>query len=484
MQQPAEDEVRRELERIVASSRFASAERNSRFLRFVVDKQLAGQGGEIKEIVIATEVYGRSSGYDPKVDSVVRVEASRLRAKLKAYYEQEGAGNPVRIRIPAGCYVPEFTRAAAAPMNAGRPERSGAGRRRWLALPACGLAAVLLLAKAGRPHEDQPHPEALGAWQEGNELLRLDPHSAVVERGMPPSLERAISRYEFAVAKDPSFARGWASLAEAYDYASAYAGRDWHDDTRRAEAAARRAIELNDRLAAGHAMLGLVRFGMRFDFAGAERAYRRAIELDPRSIYAVVEYADLLRATGRLEEAEAQVRKARARRPAVPVLAVKEAELQLDRRQPDAAIAILTETLRLAHDNRRAHVYLGTAWEAKGDFARAFGCYQTALGMNPQDRRALPALGYLLGVTGRRAEAQAIAARLEAFTARVRNVSYQVAIVYAGLGDHARALDWLERALETRQAAIPMLAVERRFDALRGHPRFRAIQDKLGIANR
>ena len=84
------------------------------------------------------------------------------------------------------------------------------------------------------------------------------------------------------------------------------------------------------------------------------------------------------------------------------MLAVKQAEIQLDRKQPDAAIVTLTEALRLKHDVRRAHVTLGAAWEAKGDFEQALTCYRKALGMNPQDRRALPALGYLLGVMGRR----------------------------------------------------------------------------------
>ena len=90
---------------------------------------------------------------------------------------------------------------------------------------------------------------------------------------MPPTLARAIERYEFAIARSPNFAKGWASLAEAYDYASVYVGRDRDQDAKRAETAARRAIALDPKLAKGHAMLGLVLFCLRFDFKAAENSY-------------------------------------------------------------------------------------------------------------------------------------------------------------------------------------------------------------------
>jgi tetratricopeptide (TPR) repeat protein len=493
------DEVLPQLERILSDERFASADRNSGFLRYVVEKTLDGKASEIKEVVIATEIYGRASDYDPKVDSVVRVEASRLRSKLNSYYAQQGAQDPVRITIPKGSYVPQFERVqtpeAPAPSTPEvspppyRPRalwlRALAASRSMVALGVSGLSVVLWLAigsaRVTDPQNRAPHPEALVAWQEGVELLRQDPNSAVTESGMPPTLVRAIERYEFAVARDPSFATGWASLAEAYDYASVYAGRNRDEDVRRAEAAARRAIELNQNLAAGHAMLGLVLFYSRFDYAAAEKSYRRAIDLDPRSTYAIIEYSDLLRVSGRLDEAEAQIRKARALQPGLPVLAVKQAEIQLDRKLPDAAIVTLTEALRLRHDVRRAHVALGMAWEAKGDFERALACYREALGMNPQDRRALPALGYLLGVMGRREEALAVARQLENMNANVRNCAFQVAVVYSGLGEREKAFEWLERAYRTKQAAIPHMAIEYRFRPLRQHPLFQAILNDVGL---
>lgn len=105
---PAASDILAQLDRILTDARFSSGDRSARFLRYVVQQTLAGKSEEIKELVIATELYGRSSDYDPKVDSLVRVEATRLRSRLQSYYGREGVNDPVRIHIPKGAYVPHF----------------------------------------------------------------------------------------------------------------------------------------------------------------------------------------------------------------------------------------------------------------------------------------------------------------------------------------------------------------------------------------
>jgi Tol biopolymer transport system component len=100
--------VRLQLDRILASAAFAGAERASSFLRFIVERTLEGHVGEIKESVIAVDVLGRPPSFDSKSDSIVRVEATRLRDRLSSYYEAEGGADPVLISLPKGRYVPEF----------------------------------------------------------------------------------------------------------------------------------------------------------------------------------------------------------------------------------------------------------------------------------------------------------------------------------------------------------------------------------------
>jgi adenylate cyclase len=102
---------------MVASSGFANAERMSRFLRYVVERSLAGESEQIKEYAIGVDVFGRSADYDPRLDSIVRVEARRLRSKLDEYYASEGKDEDVVISIRRGTYVPVFECRQAEPVT-------------------------------------------------------------------------------------------------------------------------------------------------------------------------------------------------------------------------------------------------------------------------------------------------------------------------------------------------------------------------------
>ena len=119
--------VRRELERVLESAGFTRNERISRFLRFVIERHLAGRDHELKESVLGIEVFGRSPDYDPKRDPIVRTEAGRLRSRLIEYYAREGRDDDVVIDLPKGGYVPVFHQRAARP--AGDPGRKALDRR-------------------------------------------------------------------------------------------------------------------------------------------------------------------------------------------------------------------------------------------------------------------------------------------------------------------------------------------------------------------
>jgi|SRR5580704_3921953 hypothetical protein len=100
--------IREELYRILASAIFAQSERLGRFLKFTVEKTLAGDAGTLKEYLIGTEVYDRKPPYRPNMDSIVRSEARRLRVKLREYYQSLGKNDPVWIYYQPGSYIPRF----------------------------------------------------------------------------------------------------------------------------------------------------------------------------------------------------------------------------------------------------------------------------------------------------------------------------------------------------------------------------------------
>src|SRR5262245_47014677 len=102
--------IREGLERVLASPGFVRNHRMSRFLRYVVERHLDGRDHESKESLIAIDVFGRKPDYNPKADSIVRTEASRLRARLREYYAGDGRAEPWIIDVPKGGYVPAICR--------------------------------------------------------------------------------------------------------------------------------------------------------------------------------------------------------------------------------------------------------------------------------------------------------------------------------------------------------------------------------------
>src|SRR5262245_13486205 len=103
---PNHSEIAATLDRVLRSPGFQRNERMSRFLRLLVERHVEGRDAELKESLIAIEVFGRKPDYDPKKDSIVRTEAARLRSRLAEYYSREGQSDPVVIDIPKGGYVP------------------------------------------------------------------------------------------------------------------------------------------------------------------------------------------------------------------------------------------------------------------------------------------------------------------------------------------------------------------------------------------
>jgi len=107
-------EIQDQVNHILASAEFRRSTRLQRFLRLAVERSLAGEIEQMKEYIVGREVFDRGADYDPNVDSIVRVEAQRLRRKLREYYQTRGRKDPILITFPSGSYVPVFARVAQA----------------------------------------------------------------------------------------------------------------------------------------------------------------------------------------------------------------------------------------------------------------------------------------------------------------------------------------------------------------------------------
>jgi hypothetical protein len=146
--------VRCELERLLTSPSLRDSDHLKRFLRYIVEHTLAGEGDGLKEYRLGVEVFDRDASFDPKLDPVVRMTARRLRAKLKEHYENGGLGATVRIEVPKGGYAACFVQA---PKPECSPERTSAIPRGWRLTLSAGAALMIAALIAGgfyyRSHE-------------------------------------------------------------------------------------------------------------------------------------------------------------------------------------------------------------------------------------------------------------------------------------------------------------------------------------------
>ncbi|MBI3681290.1 MAG: tetratricopeptide repeat protein [Acidobacteria bacterium] len=185
--------VRKQLEQVLSSAGFAHNDRLSGFLRFVVERHLEGRDTELKESLIAIEVFGRKPDYDPKQDAIVRTEAVRLRARLSKYYQGEGSSDRVIIELPKGGYTPVFRQPASESVSAISSRVRGAfrlGPRLWFMAALTGLA-VALAATGWWRVQRQNAPVAIAVLPLQN--LSHDPASDYFADGLTDELIRNLS---------------------------------------------------------------------------------------------------------------------------------------------------------------------------------------------------------------------------------------------------------------------------------------------------
>ncbi|MEW9614883.1 hypothetical protein AB3G45_13740 [Shinella sp. S4-D37] len=146
---PACERVRHALAAVVASEAFSRSERLRSFLSYIVENELSGKAAQLKGYTIGIDVFGRTPGFDAGNDPLVRVQAGKLRKLLEQYYEKEGAGDGLRIRVPLGSYVPEYTipkdAAPDAPSSVPTARHKPQPRRSWLPAPVSSPLALFSL---------------------------------------------------------------------------------------------------------------------------------------------------------------------------------------------------------------------------------------------------------------------------------------------------------------------------------------------------
>lgn len=294
-------------------------------------------------------------------------------------------------------------------------------------------------------------------------------------------LKKAIEHFEQAIEIDPNYAVAYAGLADCYNLQTIYSGIPPKKAFTEAEAAAKKALELDEALAEAYNSLACVKWCFEYDCAATEAMFKRALELDPNLTPARTYYAKFLSTITRQDEAFAEIKRAQERDPVSPLVNWVLGELLHYARQHDEAIEQLLTTLDMDPNLLPAQVFLGRAYEQKGMYEDAIAEFQRAVTLSGNDLRVVSLLGHAYAASGKKDRAERVLTELKDQSTRSYVSPFNVAIIYAALGEKDQAFDWLEKAYEDRSLWMVFLKVDPRLDSIRPDPRFRHMLGRLGF---
>ena len=336
-----------------------------------------------------------------------------------------------------------------------------------------GVAGV-----AGTGARGGPDAAAYDLYLKGRHALYLKGRYAWYSR-TEEGLRTAATYFAQAVAQAPDYARAHAGLADAYAVLGFYDFLPPREAFPKADSAARRAAQLDPTLGGPHATLGYVALYHGWDFARAEEEFGRAVALEPNYSTAHQWYANLLVAAGRFEEAERAMRRAEEIDPLSLIAKAALAWVRYHAGDHPAAVAQARETLELDGDYAVAHLWGGWALQAMDSLDAAVAAHRRAVAVTEGAAIYVAALARSLALAGERAEAERLLAGLETRGGEGYVPSYELARVYLALGRPDEALARLERAFEERSHSMVYLRVDPQLAPLRPHPRFAHLVERV-----
>jgi TolB-like protein/DNA-binding winged helix-turn-helix (wHTH) protein/Flp pilus assembly protein TadD len=291
------------------------------------------------------------------------------------------------------------------------------------------------------------------------------------------SVQKGIEYFQQAIQKDPNYALAYAGLAEAYVVRDDLSPEEQYS---KAKAMARVALQMDEGLAEAHNALAMSLFLYDWDWAGAESEFQRAIALNPNYALAHQWYAQYQRAMGRQNSAMAEIQRAQELDPLSLVIGGGTGQYGT---QYDLMIESNRQKLELDANFAGAYLGLGRAYVLKGMYQDAIAAFQKGLDLSGGAPNYLSFLGYTYGVSGKRNEARKILLQLNQLSKRRYVSSYDIALVYVGLGEKDLAFDWLQNALAERSTDLVFLKVRTRkeMDSVRSDPRYNELVRRIGL---
>jgi serine/threonine protein kinase/tetratricopeptide (TPR) repeat protein len=295
------------------------------------------------------------------------------------------------------------------------------------------------------------------------------------------SMKKAVEHFEQAIDLDPNYAMAYVGLADAYLLLGVWNALPPADVMPKARAAAERALEIDEAFAEAHATLAFSRLVYDWNPLAAESEFNRSIHLNPKYATARQWHAYNLAAMGRFDEAIAEIQRAERLDPLSTVINSDMAELCYWAGQYERTIQLCHKAIEMDAEFVPAHFVLGFAYEATGRIEEAIARYKKARELSGDDTWIIGILGHAYGVSGRRAEAERLLDELKEMAARETVSPYNMAVIYAGLGENDSAFVWLEMARLSRASPLAFINIEPFFNDLRADPRFLDLLERMGL---
>ena len=331
------------------------------------------------------------------------------------------------------------------------------------------------------PVHKKPNTEAYDLYLKGRYFLN---------RKNEADARRAIDYFEQALAKDPNDAPAYAGLADSYSsFAFPLGVVTPREAMPKAKEAAQRALAIDNALGEAHTSLAYIAFFYDWDWAAAEKEFKRALELNPNNADTHHWYSHFLMGQGRIEESLIQSKRALELSPFDILFNIHLGWHYLNARQYDQALDQIEKTVEMDKNFAQTYPWLGLILEQKGRYPEAIAAFQKAIKLFPGGSSVAEAeLAHTYAVSGNREEAQKIIAELQELSKSKYVSSFQIAAIYGGLyaasparTEKDQAFAYLEKAYEERADGLVNLNADQRFDSLRSDPRFADLARRVGL---
>jgi len=297
----------------------------------------------------------------------------------------------------------------------------------------------------------------------------------------PESMAKSKEYYEQAIALDPNYARAWVGLTSYYTNMGFFGFLPPNEARAGQSRTVQKALELDDKLAEGHGIMGVIQ-SYDFNWKGAEREFRRALELDPRSedVWAMYDFNYLV-PMRRLDEAVAASRRALELDPLSPFLQWRLGYRYFLKREYDRAIQQCRNALELDPTYFPAHVFLGLSYAQTGKSDEAIRVLEKLKQLTGGSPMTLGYLGQVYAMAGRKSEARKLLGQLQDLAKKTYVPPSCFPGIYYGLGEIETGFQWLEKAADERDALIMHVHLDPTFDPTRNHPRYPALLRKMNL---